>query len=395
MERLKKLSDQRISDISLQYKRYLYDTINWDNHLIIIKGPKGVGKTTLMLQHIRETFADLRSVIYVNLDHIWFTTHNLLDFVEYYQARGVTHFFFDEVHKYPSWSQELKNIYDYYPKLHLVASGSSLLKLQVESADLSRRKREYELLGLSFREYLEFEGIATLPVLTLEDILSRHEQIAAEINSKFKVLPYFFDYLRKGYYAFYKEAGDGYELRVQAAVEETINVDIPAVSVLEYSSVYKLKQLLSVLSDENPYTVNLKDLGQKLNTTRNTVLKALDLLDKGAIIRKVYSKDRGMGKLVKPEKILFDNTNIIYSLASGKVGTVRETFFAAQMAKFYTVSIPSQGDFLVDGKWLFEVGGKKKSFKQIKDIDQSYVVSDEIESGVYNRLPLWIFGLMY
>jgi len=300
------------------------------------------------------------------------------------------------VHRYPCWQQEVKNIYDFYPDLHIVVTASSMLRIEKDVlGDLSRRARQYTLVGLSFREYLELEGVK-LPVLTFEDLLSRHVSLATDITSRIKILPYFEEYLKKGYYPFYREEDDaeGFGERLRQVADTVIESEIPALSDIEYSSVYKIRRLLSVISSETPYVLNINNLVKSLDTTRNTIIKLLSLLDKAAVTRSLYAVGT-ISALARPEKILFDNTNYLYAFSTPNIGTVRETFFASQLAKNHKVIIPKSGDFLVDGRYLFEVGGRKKGFSQIKDIPDSYVVADEIEAGFGNKIPLWLFGLMY
>ena len=397
MERLFKTYGRLLAETDLSFTRYLYETINWDNRLIVIKGAKGVGKTTMLLQHIKRCFPDARKALYASVDNLWFSTHSILDLAEYHYTHGGTHLFLDEVHKYQGWEQEIKNIYDSYPKLQIVVTGSSMLKLEQSLiADLSRRHRLYTLEGLSFREYLKLEGVVDLPVLSLDRILSNHFDEASQITSKVKVLQHFDEYVQSGYYPFYREEGDGFFDRLQQVIETIINSEIPAVSNIEYDSVYKTKQLLGILAELSPYTLNISSLCNTLQSSRNNVLKLLDLMDKAALVRRLYSVESGMKMLTKPEKILFHNTNLMYCLTPHvDAGTMRETYLASQIGAEHSLYMPSQGDLVVDGRWLFEVGGKKKGFSQIKDIKESYVVSDDVEIGYGNRIPLWLFGLLY
>ena len=313
MDTLFKTYGRLLADTDLCFTRYLYDKINWDNRLIVIKGAKGVGKTTLMLQHIKRTFVEVEKALYASLDHIWFANHTLLELAEYHYTHGGTHLFLDEVHKYKNWQQEIKNIYDSYPRLHIVVTGSSMLKLEESlTADLSRRHRAYTMEGLSFREYLKLEQVADLPVLSLETILNNHFTEASQITSKVKVLQHFEKYIESGYYPFYREEGDGFPDRLQQVIDTVVTVEIPAVSHIEYDSVYKTKQLLAVLAEMKPYTLNISALCTTLQSSRNNVLKLLDLMDKAALVRRLYSTESGMNMLTKPEKILFYNTNLMY-----------------------------------------------------------------------------------
>ena len=358
MDRLFKTYGRLLAETDLSFTRYLYEKINWDNRLIVIKGAKGVGKTTMLLQHILRTFEDKQKALYASLDHIWFASHSVLDLAEYHYTHGGTHLFLDEVHKYKGWQQEIKNIYDSYPQLHIVVTGSSMLKLEESlMGDLSRRHRQYTLEGLSFREYLQLEQIAQLPVLSLETILNNHFMQASQITSKVKVLQHFEKYIETGYYPFYREEGDGFADRLQQVIETIVTSEIPSVSNIEYDSVYKAKQLLAVLAESSPYRMNM---------------------------------------LTKPEKVLFCNTNLMYCLTPQvDDGTMRETYFASQVGVGHKLSMPNQGDLLVDSRWLFEVGGKNKGFKQIKGIEDSFVVSDNIDIGHGKKIPLWLFGLLY
>jgi hypothetical protein len=397
MDRLFKTYGRLLAETNLRFTRYLYEKINWDNRLIVIKGAKGVGKTTMILQHILRSFEDKEKALYVSLDHIWFANHSVLDLAEYFYTHGGTHLFLDEVHKYKGWQQEVKNIYDAYPGMHIVVTGSSMLKLEESlMGDLSRRHRQYTLEGLSFREYLLLEQVAELPVLTLEQILSNHFMEASQITSKVKVLSYFEKYLIAGYYPFYKEEGDGFADRLQQVIDTIVTSEIPSVANIEYDSVYKAKQLLAILAETSPYTLNISSLCTALQSSRNNVLKLIDLMDKAALIRRLYAASEGMNILTKPEKILFNNTNLMYALSPQvEAGTKRETYLASQLSVGHQLHMPVQGDLVVDGKWLFEVGGKSKGFSQIKNIEDSFVVSDSIDIGHGDKIPLWLFGLLY
>ena len=397
MDRLYKAYGRLLTETDLNFTRYLYKSINWDNRLIVIKGAKGVGKTTLLLQHIKRTFPDTTKALYASLDNLWFANHTVLELAEYHYTHGGTHLFLDEVHKYKDWQREVKNIYDSYPQLHLVVTGSSMLKLEESLvADLSRRHRSYTLEGMSFREYLLFEGVANLPVLSLETILDNHFMEASQIAAKVKVLPYFERYVVSGYYPFYREEGDGFADRLQQVIDTILTSEIPSVGNIEYDSVYKAKQLLAVLAESKPYTLNISSLCSTLQSSRNNVLKLLDLMDKAALVRRLYAKSSGMNMLTKPEKILFHNTNLMYCLTShAEAGTMRETYLASQLALEHQLYIPHHGDLVVDDKWHFEVGGKQKSFAQIKDIEGSFVVADDMEIGHGNKIPLWLFGFLY
>lgn len=389
------ISNRKVNQISLAYKRPLFYQINWDNRLIGIKGPKGVGKSTLILQHIKEHFPDRSKVLYVSLDNIWFSSNDLIDLVEYHYTHGGTHIFLDEIHKYRNWQDSIKNIYDDYPDLHVVYTGSSILKLKSGDGDLSRRLRTYEMGGLSFREYLKFEEAMDYNAVSLSDILSNHVSIASDIVSRIKVLPYFEKYLTSGYYPFYKEEGDGYLPRVQEVVSQTIDMDIPAVEDVEFGTLQKLKKLLMILAVQVPFIPKMNELYQQLDTNREHGLKLLNLLEQAKLITMLKTPAKALKHISAPEKLYLDNTNMMYALSDNvEVGTVRETFFMNQLSMLHEVSFPLKGDFRIDGKYLFEVGGKKKSFDQIKDEKDSFLAIDSVEIGNGSRIPLWLFGFL-
>ncbi|MCQ2146471.1 MAG: AAA family ATPase [Bacteroidales bacterium] len=389
------VSNRRVSQIDLSYKRPIYFQINWDNRLIGIKGPKGVGKSTLILQHIKESFSDLGKILYVSLDNLWFASNSLIDLVEYHYTHGGTHIFLDEIHKYKHWQDAVKNIYDDYPDLHVVYTGSSILKLKAGDGDLSRRVRSYEMTGLSFREYLIFEGKLEYQVLSLEDILNNHVTIAADIVSRVKILPAFESYLKEGFYPFYKEEGDGYLSRVQEVITQTIDMDIPAVEEVEYGTLQKLKKLMMILSVQLPFIPKMNELYQELETNREQGLKLLSLLEDAKLISMLKTPVKALKHLSAPDKLYLDNPNMMYALSEkADIGTVRETFFNNQLSVNNKVSLPAKGDFKVDDRYLFEVGGRKKSFEQIKDEPDSFLAVDSVETGNGNRIPLWLFGFL-
>lgn len=396
-KRLERIYLRNVDDVSLDFVRYLYEQINWDNQLIMIKGPKGVGKTTMILQHINRTFPDRTKAFYASVDSSYFGKNSIVDLAEYVYTHGVTHLFLDEVHKFKDWDQQIKEVYDAFPKLHVVISGSSMLRLEESEADLGRRCRQYTMQGLSFREYLKLEGVANWQPLALEEILKNHLSIASHLSNEQQVLGHFETYLQRGYYPFYREEGDGFEERLDLVINSILQTEIPSVEKsIEYESVYKMKVLLGVLSELNPYTLNIKDLCEKLVCSREVLYKMLHLMNRAQLICRLYGVDGGMKMMEKPEKILFDNTNIMYALSdSVDIGTMRETFFANMLGSQHKLSMPTKGDLLVDGKYLFEVGGPSKKFKQIAGIQDSFVVQDGIDVGSGNIIPLWLFGLMY
>lgn len=391
-------STRLVSAISMGNIRFLYHTILWNSRMICIKGARGVGKTTLMLQRMKSMEIGSDQALYVSLDDLWFTDHRLLELVEYHYTHGGTHIYIDEVHRYPytNWAQELKNIYDSYPSLHIVFSGSSILNINMSQADLSRRCLFYHMPGLSFREYLSFEGKGQFESFTLEDIIARHIEIEREIVPRLKILPFLEDYLRHGYYPIYKEVADAYHIVLQQMISTIIDVDLPSVEDTEHLTLNKIKRLLVIISKTVPFTINATKIGASIESSRQMVVKMLGLLNNAALLTVLYSGKNKFSQLAKPEKIYLDNTNLMYSLSSNiEVGTLRETFFANQLKQNHEMTFNGSGDFLIDEKHTFELGGDYKSFNQIKDIPDSYLVIGDIEYGHLNRIPLWLFGFLY
>lgn len=387
---------RKLAATDLRFKRYLYDRINWDVRLIGIKGARGVGKTTLLLQHIKETFSNLDSVLYVSLDNMWFNNHSLEDLVEFLYTHGIVNLYFDEVHKYKGWTQLLKNFYDNYPELNIVYTGSAMLAIDNSKTDLSRRQSLYTLCGLSFREYLEYEEIAVIPTVTMENLPDIHMGYAMDVASKIKVLKCFDEYLNKGYYPYYKESGDDYLMRVAEVAGLVIDSDIPAVEDITYITVQKIKKLLMVIAENVPLEPNINKLSAELESTRDQTLKMLYLLDRAALLCLLTDKVKDYKHLTGPKKIYLNNANLMYAL-TGRIskGTLRETFFANQVGAVSNLTMPKHGDFMADGKYIFEVGGSRKTFDQIADLPDSYLALDDIEIGSGNRIPLWMFGCLY
>ena len=364
--------------------------------MVGIKGARGVGKTTMILQHIKETFKNIDEVLYVSLDNLWFENHGLDELVEFLYTHGVTNIYFDEVHRYRNWATILKNFYDNYPDLKIVYTGSAMLAIENSVADLSRRQSLYTLNGMSFREYLEYEGIATITPISLEELLAGHTRYAINVTSEIKVLKHFEDYLKKGYYPYYKESGEDYLMRVAEVIRLVIESDIPAVEDITFITVQKIKKLMMVIAENVPLEANINKLASQLESTRDQTLKMLYLLDRAGLLWLLTEKTKDYKHLTGPKKIYLNNANLMFAL-TGKVseGTMRETFFANQMGTVSTLTMPRQGDFMADGKYLFEVGGSRKTFDQIADLPNGYLAIDDIETGNGNRIPLWIFGCMY
>lgn len=351
----------------------------------------------MLLQTIKEHFSqNPEKALYVSLDNLWFANHSLSEVVEYHYTHGGTHLFIDEVHKYPSWQTLIKNIYDEYPDLHVAFTGASMLKIDYSKADLSRRMADYSLHGLSFREFLAFEAGINYPVVPLERLLVEHVNIGMQITSQVKILPLFEKYLEYGYYPFYKEERDGFSDRLKKVVYAVLNEDVPAVEDVTYSTIQKLRRMLMILAERVPQTPKMNELYSILETNREQGLKMLNQLQRAGLLKLLATEAKEFQHLVKPNKIYLNNPNLMHALTERTdKGTLRETFFINQLSAVSIINYPRKGDFLVNRKYLFEVGGKGKSFEQIADVPDSFLAVDDIEVGHGNRIPLWMFGLIY
>lgn len=386
----------KLAQVTLDFKRYLYHQINWDSRVIGIKGERGVGKTTMLLQRIKEKYNNPDDTFYISLDHYWFGTHQLQNLIEFLYKRGITEFYIDEVHKYKGWSTILKNLVDQYKDLRIVYTESSLLEIDNAKVDMSRRQTSYTLKGMSFREYLAYEDILHVDAISLEDLLKNHITIAIDITAKTKILVAFEAYLRSGVYPFYKEAGSDFLVRLKEVIDTVIESDLPAVDKITYDTIEKCKKLLMIIAENVPLQPNVNRLSSSLGTTRDSLLKLLYNLDKAEILELLTVELKSYKKLVNPEKIYLGNTNLMYALSPKiDVGTLRETFFIDQLSSIGSIQMPLKGDFLVNGKYLFEVGGESKEFYQIAGIHDSYLAIAGIETGYSARIPLWMFGLLY
>lgn len=387
---------RKIAKVDLRFKRYLYSQINWKARMIGIKGARGVGKTTMLLQHILENYEDIDQTLYVSLDDLWFASHSLMDLVDWADRHGISRLYLDEVHRYKSWSETLKNIYDNYPDMGIVYTSSSLLAIDNAKVDLSRRQTPYTLYGLSFREFLDFEGVAYIDPIPIETLLRNHVKQAMKITKSFKVAPLFEAYLKHGYYPFYREVGNDFPLRLREVVSLVIENDLPAVENISYETMLKVKRLLMIISENVPFEPNMSELWKQLSTNNELGLRMLYALDKAHILSLLTSKTKSYKYLSKPDKIFLNNPNLMHVLCPMvEIGNERETFFHSQMSVVHEVKFPQKGDFLVDDRYLFEVGGKNKTFEQIKDIPDSFLAVDETEVGFANRIPLWMFGMTY
>jgi predicted AAA+ superfamily ATPase len=398
MEQLLEKFRKRIALTQTNFVRSIISQINWEARLIGLKGARGVGKTTLLLQYIKlELHSELDTTLYVSLDNIWFTEHKLVDLVDEFVKKGGKYLFLDEVHKYPNWSIEIKNIYDDYPELKVVFTGSSLLEILNARADLSRRAVIYNMQGLSFREFLNIELQLNLKSYTLEEIINSHSEITKDIVSKLKPLKYFSSYLKNGYYPFYKEVPNLYHSRLEEVINMVLEIELPQLRSVNMGYIPKLKQLLYIVSESAPFTPNISKISERIGVNRETLLAYLFYMNEAHLLFSTYKDAKGITLLQKPDKIYLENTNLMYALKGNdvSVGNVRETFFANQLRYNHSIELAKKSDFFVDSKYTFEIGGKNKNKSQIVGLTDAYIALDDIEYGFENKIPLWIFGFLY
>lgn len=386
--------------VNLDFVRNLMNEIDWEERLLMIKGQKGVGKTTLMTQRILQVFGPTNTtdVLYVSLDNIYFGTHRLLDFIERFHEHGGKYLFLDEVHKYKGWSLEVKNAYDEFEDMHFVLSGSSLINLSEGEADLSRRCITYSMSGLSFREYLRMFHQKEFRKRTLQEILTDGNSLCAEVNAQMRPLPFFAEYLRYGYYPFLKEGQNNYYVRIENIINTIIEVELPQLRKLETGNIRKVKSLLGILSSNVPFTVDTVKLSSMAEISRTTLLQYLHNLCDAQIIQLLYSDVTNVKRLQKPDKIYMENTNMLYALSTTQVneGTVREVFFINQLSAGHVVEYcKTSADFTIDHQYTIEVGGRSKDGKQIAGITDSFIASADEEYVLGNKIPLWLFGFLY
>ena len=389
-----------LHDISTHFVRSIMDDIHWDEaRLIAIRGARGVGKTTLMLQYQKLHYGDNKNhkSLYVRLDNSYFSTHSLVETAEQFYRQGGELLLVDEVHNAPLWAKELKEIYDTFKTLRVVFTGSSLLHILNAQADLSRRCISYDMQGLSFREYLLLYHNIEIPRYSLEDILTNPQEIAFAVRDKCFPLEHFSTYLQKGYYPFGVEGFNPYYQRIEGIADLLLNIELPQLRGVDVGNVRKLKALLAVLSTEVPMLVDVSKLSVLIGVSRVTLLAYLQYLHEAKLIRLLYSDDLSVKKMQKPDKILMENTNLLQalSLTEPNIGTIRETFFCNQLGYKHQVEYNKSGDFLIDHKLVFEIGGRAKDGKQVAQSEKAYIAADEIDYPMGNKLPLWMFGLMY
>ncbi|MBD1434156.1 ATP-binding protein [Sphingobacterium sp. DN00404] len=398
MEKIKIKSIFLREEVETVHIRHLYYQIDWSDRLVGILGARGTGKTTLLLQRLKLHFPDDDTALYISLDDIYFASNSLIALVETFRLRGGKILFVDEVHKYNGWAREIKNIYDTYKDIYIVFTGSSVIDIYQQEADLSRRAVFYELTGLSFREYLRFSDVYAAETIGLSDILDHHTQIALKLGKAFKPIPHFEAYLDHGYYPFFKENLRTYFLRIEQVIRLIVETELRFVDGFDINNSNKVMQLLAILAENVPFKPNISKLSNKIGISRQTVTQYLHYLEKARLINLLNAAGASISTLQKPEKVYLENPNLHRAIASGEAnqGSRRESFLLNQLRNAkHEVSLPATGDFLVDRKITIEVGGKAKGRKQIEEVENAFIAADDLEVGVENKIPLWLFGFLY
>ena len=401
MDKLFARHDIYLSEVPMEYIRDFMHRIEWDSRLIIVKGPKGVGKSTLLLQYIKKNFeANDRHVLYCSADTNYFATHTIVDLADMFVKRGGQWLFIDEVHKYQGWSREIKEVYDLYPKLHVVLSGSSLIQINDGQADLSRRMLHYDMPGLSFREFLRLDVGLDIERITFGQLLERPEQFCMDIHAQCHPLEHFSRYLQNGYYPFYFEGKRAYYNHLEDVVNYIIDVELTKHRSIDVGNTRSLKALLQVITQMTPYEVDIAKLSKATGISRPSTLKYLTHMEEACLIRRLFTDLKRVTDLQKPDKIYLDNSNLLYALCpqQPEIGTVREAFFANQLASAgHTVEYAGykKGDFRIDGSTVIEVGGEDKGFSQLSGQEHAFVAADDIEFAYEGKIPLWAFGFLY
>jgi len=391
-------SNRLIASTSTKIVRYLYDEIDWKQRLVGILGARGTGKTTLMLQYLKNNYGNNQQALYVSLDRLILQNVSLYELTDQFYKNGGEHLFLDEVHKYPNWAMEVKSIHDDFPSLQIVFSGSSALLLHQAGADLSRRASMYRLQNLSFREFIQFKTGTKLSQVDLSEILRDHVMLATQINQEIRPLVLFREYLGAGAYPYYFENPTLFHDRVAATVKTIIEVDLLAIASFTYSSIVAMQKVLALIAESVPFKPNISELSRKTGVARDILLKMIDLLVRAELLLVLRQESSPTGYLTKPEKLYLNNSSLAWALSTTRdpeIGSLRETFFMNQVISKHKVTLPKSGDFMVDGRYTFEIGGASKTNRQIRSLKDSYVVQDNIETGYSNTIPLWLFGFLY
>ncbi len=397
MDFLHLIHQQYLRNLKSSFSRDLIDQIDWNSRMIGITGARGVGKTTLLLQYISQSFGFSDDVLYLTMDHIQLSGVSILEIAAYHTAKGGTHLFIDEIHKSKNWSSELKTIYDLYPDLKIIFTSSSILEIYKGQSDLSRRVKLYDMNGLSFREFLQIEEGVKLKHHALKDIVDNHLDITHSIlKTGIKPFKYFKNYLNHGYYPFYLENLSAYPIKLLNIINLTLEIDLVSIKNVDAVSLPKLKKLINLLTSSVPFQPNISKLAGSIEITRNTLLLYLQYLAKAKILNLLQDSGSTYSSIAKPEKVLLHNPNLMSCLQpdSVKISILRETFFVNAISALYQINTTNPGDYIVDDKYRFEVGGANKTNKQIAGLAHSYLVIDDIEIGSKNKIPLWLFGFI-
>jgi uncharacterized protein len=398
MEELISFQNNLLNHLNTKWQRSLFYDLKTNERLLGIKGLRGVGKTTLLLQYLALRYPDRESALYVTVDHPYFYQNSLFELASQWYKYGGKLMLIDEVHKYHNWSRELKLIYDGHPEMHIIFTSSSALDLYRGESDLSRRLIVQELHGLSFREYLSLIQDINFRKYTLHEILKDHGQISREINSRIKPLPAFKKYLKEGYFPFIKEVSEtSFPMRLIQIINTVLESDLAYINDYSATNIEKVKKLLGVIADSAPFEPNISKIAEKLMLGRNTVNTYMKHLHDAHILQLLIKKGRGVSRLQKPDKIYFENSAFIYALQNNpEIGTVREVFFTNQLKNAgHKVNLGERGDFFIDEKLTFEIGGKNKNDHQVKNLSNAFIASDDIDMGFGNKIPLWLFGFLY
>ena len=397
MEKLVEKSTKAILSTDYPYRRHVIGDINWDWKMNGIIGARGTGKTTLLLQQLKEQMQSGHEVLFARLDDFYFSDHRLYDLADEFRKQGGEFLYLDEIHKYPGWPEELKNIYDSMPELKIVFSGSSIIDLMKTDADLSRRALKYEMTGLSFREYLLMSGIANSSPLSLDEILQNHVEIAAAMIRQIPVLKYFRAYLKTGYYPYFLEPNRDYLLTLEQVIRTVMEVDMRFIENYDVTQSRKMLLLLKIIASSVPFKPNVMKISEKTGLHRHTVLQYFHYLEKARMIKLLNLPEKHISRLQKPDKIFLENPNLFYALNPEMVdvGNLRETFALNQLSVKHEVNLHDQVDFMVDQTYLVEIGGKNKNSRQIKELDNAFLFLDDIEIGHLKTIPLWLLGFLY
>jgi len=393
LEELRLKYNKILNLIDSEYKRYFFDVVDFDNKIIGIAGARGIGKTTFLIQYLKNF--DFDETLYFSADSILTSGISLYEIAEEFSKYGGKILAIDEIHKYKNFENELKEIYDFLD-IKVIFSGSSAISLEHSKADLSRRAVLYKVKGLGFREFLELKLNQKFEKYSLKEILNNHVNIAREITGKIKVFKYFKEYLEYGYYPYYFQTPKSYKLLVENSINTAIESDLLYIFHIDIDNIEKLKQLVKYLCLSKPYELNISNLSKRIGIGRDTLYRYIYYLSLADVFKRVDALNKKDTTFLKPSKLYLQNPNLYYTFClNNEIGTIREIFFINQLEVSYNINYSKIGDFLVDEKYIFEIGGKNKNRYQIKNTPNSYLAIDDIEIGFKNKIPLWVFGFLY